>query len=176
MKNKKTFRSLLLLALVSLNIGCDQITKTIVRNEISYQESIRFVNNHLTLTKVENSGAFLSLGDSFSNEIRFVFLSLLPLAVLCFGLYFLLTKTNMGRIYAFGLCFVIGGGAGNLYDRLLHGSVTDFLHINFGYFQTGVFNMADVSIMVGMLLIFLQLYKNRNAVKAAEADTGQPVQ
>lgn len=167
-------RSLLLLALVSLNIGCDQITKTIVRNEISYQENIKFVYNRLTLTKVENSGAFLSLGDSYSSEIRFIFLSLLPLAVLGFGLYFLLTKTQIGKSYALGLCFVIGGGAGNLYDRLLHGSVTDFLHIDFGIFQTGVFNMADVSIMVGMGLIFLQLYKNRNIPEQMEGDTEQP--
>ena len=57
-----------------------------------------------------------------------------------------------------GLCFVIGGGVGNLLDRILYGSVTDFLYLKFGIFQTGIFNMADVSIMTGMFLIFLQFF------------------
>lgn len=52
-----------------------------------------------------------------------------------------------------GISFVIGGGIGNLYDRVLYGSVTDFMHLKFGIFQTGIFNMADVSIMLGMLII-----------------------
>ena len=53
-----------------------------------------------------------------------------------------------------GLCFVIGGGVGNLFDRMVYGSVTDFLYLKFGVFQTGIFNMADVSIMTGMLFSF----------------------
>ncbi|MDO8994488.1 MAG: signal peptidase II, partial [Daejeonella sp.] len=52
-----------------------------------------------------------------------------------------------------GWCFVIGGGTGNLYDRIVHGSVTDFLHLDLGLFQTGIFNLADVSIMIGMFII-----------------------
>ena len=50
---------------------------------------------------------------------------------------------------------MVGGGIGNIYDRLIHGSVTDFLHLDFGLFQTEIFNMADVSIMVGMLTILV---------------------
>ncbi|MFA6946987.1 MAG: signal peptidase II [Pedobacter sp.] len=59
----------------------------------------------------------------------------------------------MPKILLTGWCFVIGGGIGNLYDRIVHGSVTDFLHLDLGVFQTGIFNMADVSIMLGMVLI-----------------------
>lgn len=161
MKKKIWIRNLILLAVLSCTVGCDQITKTIVRNELSYNENIKFVYNHLTLTKVENSGAFLSLGDSFSSEIRFVFLSLMPLLVLAFGLYFLFSKVHIAKVYAIGLCLVIGGGIGNLYDRLLHGSVTDFLHIDFGLFQTGVFNVADMAIMAGMFIIFLDIYTRK---------------
>jgi len=57
-----------------------------------------------------------------------------------------------------GLCFVIGGWVGNLFDRVLYGSVTDFLFIKVGIFETGIFNLADVSIMTGMFLIFLQFF------------------
>jgi signal peptidase II len=61
-----------------------------------------------------------------------------------------------------GLCFVIGGGVGNLFDRILYGSVTDFLYVKFGIFQTGIFNMADVSIMAGLFIILLQVFMKRD--------------
>ena len=57
-----------------------------------------------------------------------------------------------------GICFVVGGGFGNIYDRLVYGSVTDFLQMNFVIVQTGIFNMADVSIMAGMFMILLEAY------------------
>ena len=74
------------------------------------------------------------------------------------GLYLVIERTDMSRPLVTGLCFVIGGGAGNLYDRIRFGSVTDFVHVNFGLFQTGIFNMADVSIMMGMGVILMDIY------------------
>jgi signal peptidase II len=62
-----------------------------------------------------------------------------------------------------GFCFVIGGGIGNVFDRIVYGSVTDFLHINFGFFQTGIFNLADLSIMTGVFIILLQSLFKRKA-------------
>ena len=56
---------------------------------------------------------------------------------------------------------IVGGGFGNIYDRIVHGSVTDFMHINFIIFQTGVFNVADVSIMTGTFILLIQAYIKR---------------
>ncbi|MGB3075106.1 MAG: signal peptidase II [Chitinophagales bacterium] len=58
------------------------------------------------------------------------------------------------------MCFVIGGGIGNLIDRMLYGSVTDFLFIHSGMFRTGIFNMADTSIMLGSLLFIIPVLFN----------------
>jgi signal peptidase II len=66
----------------------------------------------------------------------------------------------MPEVLLIGWCFVIGGGTGNLYDRIIHGSVTDFLHLDLRLFQTGIFNMADVSIMTGMFIIILGQLNN----------------
>lgn len=151
----------LILSLVLFNIGCDQVTKSIVRKNVDYNENIKIITKHFTLTKVENSGAFLSSGDSLPVPVKFVLLSLLPLCVLAYGIYFVMTKTEMNKLFIAGICFVIGGGMGNLYDRLLYGSVTDFLHIDFVIFQTGIFNIADVSIMLGMVMILTHLYFKR---------------
>ncbi len=147
-----------MLMIVVINVGCDQITKNIVRQEIGYSEHIMVINHLLTLTKIENSGAFLSLGDSLAEPLKFILLTLLPCMAMAFGLYFLFSKTNAAKMFLVGLCFVIGGGIGNLYDRLLYGSVTDFLHMDFVIFQTGIFNMADVSIMVGMGILIIHTY------------------
>ena len=63
-----------------------------------------------------------------------------------------------------GMCFLIGGGIGNIIDRLLYGSVTDFLHIDFGLFRTGIFNLADVSIMIGIGILIINSIKQKALV------------
>ena len=52
-----------------------------------------------------------------------------------------------------------------MYDRIIYGSVTDFLHIDFVIFQTGIFNLADVSIMAGMFLILIQSFRKKTLEK-----------
>lgn len=162
MRLKKGVRNLMIVLIILCNIGCDQISKTIVREEIDYNENITLIDRFLTLTKIENSGAFLSVGDSLPFIIRFVVLSLIPLIALGTGLYIVLTRTSIRKPIVIGICFVIGGGIGNLYDRMLYGSVTDFLHMDFVLFKTGIFNMADVSIMIGIVTIMIFSYITRN--------------
>lgn len=156
----------LILVIILLNVGCDQISKSIVRAQVDYYENIKVFSNYVTLTKVENSGAFLSMGDALHSGIKFVFLLLLPVAVLIAGIYFVMSRKDLSPVLIFGICCVIGGGIGNLYDRIIYGSVTDFLHIDFIVFQTGIFNVADLSIMAGMsLIIFDSLHKRKMAAK-----------
>jgi signal peptidase II len=153
----------MILLAIMCNFGCDQITKNIVRQQVEYHENISIIDNFLTLTKVENSGAFLSLGSALPFFIKFLVLYLLPALVLLYGAYLLVSKKNISALLVCGLCFVIGGGTGNLYDRFRFGSVTDFLHIDFGILQTGIFNMADVSIMAGMGLMLADVYLRKVA-------------
>jgi signal peptidase II len=66
---------------------------------------------------------------------------------------------------AIAFAFVIGGGIGNLWDRVAYGSVTDFFQIKIGFFKTGIFNMADVSVSCGVLFIlFLLIRKQKIAL------------
>lgn len=156
-----TIRNFSILLLVLANAGCDQISKHAARENIGYYETINVIGKHLILTKIENSGAFLSTGDSLDGTLKFLFLSLIPLLALCYGIYFLLTHDKLASLLVLGISFVIGGGLGNLYDRFMYGSVTDFLHIDLYIFRTGIFNLADVSIMIGMLMIVINLYVKR---------------
>ncbi|WP_428328870.1 signal peptidase II [Mucilaginibacter sp.] len=172
MKAKGFFRVILILLVLSINIGCDQVSKSIVRRKMDYYDQIGFLHNHITLSKVENAGAFLSLGDSLKGPMRIILLNLFPLIAVLFGLYYILAKTDLNRLTLFSVILIVGGGIGNLYDRIVHGSVTDFMHINFVIFQTGVFNVADVSIMIGMFLLLIQAWLKQKA----EPEPGRAVE
>ena len=155
MTTKSIIRIVLILLIITVNIGCDQFSKKIVKRSVLPYETIHVLNDYLTVTRVENSGAFLSAGDSMSKASKQIFLTLIPVIAMVLGLVYLFLKPVSGNMLV-GLCFVIGGGVGNLFDRILYGSVTDFLYLKFGIFQTGIFNIADVSIMAGMSVILLQ--------------------
>jgi len=170
MKSAKTLTLIkiaIVLLVISVNIGCDQVSKNLVREKIYDSQIIGFVGDHFTLTKVENTGAFLSLGDDIPVKIKFVLLTLFPLAMLVGALIFLIIK-KVPRVPLIAACFVIGGGIGNLYDRILYGSVTDFMHIRFGFLQTGIFNMADVSVTVGVSILAVWYYLEDRKMKKVE--------
>ncbi|WP_443944741.1 signal peptidase II [Pedobacter sp. AW1-32] len=167
----KNLRWSVLLLILTLNFGCDQLSKNIVRRNISEYEHITIIKDRFTLTKVENSGAFLSLGDELPYFFRMIVLSGLPLLFLGYGLYYLFSKRNLPIAMQIALCFLIGGGIGNLYDRILHGSVTDFMHMDFYFFQTGVFNFADISIMIGIGILLLKSLKNNTKQFTAEKNS-----
>ena len=163
---KHLVRTLLLVTILIASISCDQISKNIARNELADDEQISLVNNHLILGKVENKGAFLSLGDSLPLALRIVFLIMIPTFVLLLAAVYLLRKSNLNQVTLIGIACIVGGGIGNLYDRIVYGSVTDFLHIDFVIFKTGIFNMADVSIMFGMFFVLVGSFQKRGKMNS----------
>ncbi|HWZ14997.1 MAG TPA: signal peptidase II [Mucilaginibacter sp.] len=163
MNSKRLVRTLVILLVLGLNIGCDQVSKTIVRNKMEIYDRITYLHRHITFQRVENTGAFLSFGDSLSGPLRMILLNILPLVAVLLGLVYILVKPNINRVKLLGIILIIGGGFGNIYDRIVHGSVTDFMHINFVIFQTGVFNVADMSIMAGMFIVLIHSFMNRTA-------------
>lgn len=160
-QKKKNIRLVLLLFILALNIGCDQVSKEIARKNLAYDQQVTIIKDRFILTKVENTGAFLSAGNTLPTPIRYGLLIVMPILVLGYGVFFLLYKTNLPQLMQIGLCFLIGGGIGNIYDRVVFGSVTDFMHMDFGLFRTGVFNLADVSIMIGIGLLLLSSFKQK---------------
>ncbi|CAD5293415.1 Lipoprotein signal peptidase (fragment) [Imperialibacter sp. 89] len=82
MKPKGILRTLIILTILSSNIACDQISKNIARQTIDDNEQIGLINSYLTLTKVENTGAFLSVGHNLPSPIKSLLLTVLPLVVL----------------------------------------------------------------------------------------------
>lgn len=151
MSPSKIFKYLALLLVILVNIGCDQVSKAVVREHLDYHESISLVENNVVLTKVENTGAFLSLGDDLPPLAKNILLTALPVLAMLMVLIWLFGQTSLSKGAMFGLCCVVGGGIGNIFDRIAYGSVTDFMYLQWGFLHTGVFNCADVSITFGAL-------------------------
>ncbi len=159
MKISATTRTVLMLLLIVANIGCDQLSKSIVRERVEYGEQIELIGSNFIMTKVENTGAFLSAGSDLPPVLREILLIYLPIAVMLLVLGFILFQKQFTRGTVLGMSFVLGGGIGNLIDRVAYGSVTDFLHIDLQFARTGVFNLADVSIMIGLGIVLLYSFQ-----------------
>ena len=159
--SKNALQRSIIVLVVLLNIGCDQISKDIVRKKVVAYDYIEILNDNFILTKVENTGAMLGFGQSLSPILKIIFLQALPILVLLFLLYRILKKQDLDKWMVIAFAFVIGGGIGNLIDRVAYGSVTDFFQIKIGPLKTGIFNMADVSVTSGAILIFVLLLRNK---------------
>lgn len=162
---KTVIRNTCYLTLLVANISCDQISKHVVRESLKSEEQISIIPERLIITNIENSGAFLSLGSSLSFTTKLIVLIFFPLLILTLVSGILFTKKNLTHSSAIALCFIVGGGIGNLYDRVIRGSVTDFLHIDLFIVRTGIFNLADVSIMIGMAIL-LWSWRNEKSLSS----------
>lgn len=150
----KISRSAGIILLIAANIAIDQITKVIVRSKIASREVIEIIGDKFILTNVENKGAFLGLGSDLSNSLRILLLWILPIIVLGYVTYYIFKNKTLDRISVIAFSCIIGGGIANVFDRIVFGSVTDFFHIDLGgVFKTGIFNLADMSVTTGMIIL-----------------------
>lgn len=151
--------------LVFLNIGLDQYSKQLVRAKVTPGSRTEIVGEVLQLMNVENSGAFLGIGSDSSPTTKLIFLLILPVIVLGIVLYHLFTNRHLDALSVVGFSCVAGGGIANMYDRFAYGSVTDFLFMDFGFTQTGIFNIADMSVTTGMLLLIIASFQQKRKNK-----------
>lgn len=156
----------LILLLIIMNIGCDQVSKCLVRDNIAYYEQVELIRDNLILTKVENTGGFLGFGSAIHPVLKKILFLAFPALILIILIGFIMIRTRENIYFIIGISFIIGGGIGNIFDRIVHGSVTDFLHIDMGIFKTGIFNLADVSIMFGTACILVYNLTKRKKVTA----------
>jgi signal peptidase II len=166
----KLSRSAFIIVLIVVNIAIDQISKFLVRNHVIPHKETELLGNYFILTNVENSGAFLGMGSNLNPTVKLIVLLILPIAVLLFVLRHVFKDKSLDKTSLIGFSCIIGGGFANIYDRLLYGQVTDFFHIDLGgFFRTGIFNMADVSVMTGMGLLILASFRKPKPIEASES-------
>jgi len=135
----------------------DRATKTVI--EVFTVEGWRheIVPNVIYLVHSRNPGiAFGAFADSASSETR-LFLIISSLVVMVIIAWMLLAGKSDSFVGAAGLALLLGGAAGNVTDRILHGGVTDFFEVWFGTYHYPAFNVADSAITIGAVLILLDV-------------------
>jgi len=131
--------------------GCDQMTKNIAKESLASSAPISILNDSIRVEYTENPGAILGLGADLPSEIRLPFFIIFVGVVLTLTLVFAVKTYSLSLMQLVGLSLIAAGGIGNLLDRLFnHGAVIDFVRLGLGLFRTGIFNLADVAILIGV--------------------------
>jgi signal peptidase II len=136
------------LGLLLLTVGCDRVTKRMAADNLANRPPQSYLAGIVRLEYAENPGAFLSMGSGLPEWARFsIFRVGVGVALIAVGLV-ALKKRWVGLPLA-GASLVVAGGASNLVDRLVRGNVIDFMNVGIGPVRTGIFNVADVAILLG---------------------------
>src|ERR1700761_8188863 len=114
MKQNPVYRAFIIILILVATIGLDQISKTVVRKKIADYQVVNVIKNKLVLEKVENTGAFLSLGDNVSKPVRIIFLNAIPLILVLLALGYIFIKPGINTTTLVAIIFMVGGGLGNL--------------------------------------------------------------
>ncbi len=148
-----------------LCVGCDQATKSVAKEYLPRNHVLSFAHDTFRLHYTENAGAFLSFGSALPEKARMVLFTIGNGAILFGILGFLLFAPVLPKATTVFLALIAGGGLSNLVDRIAYGgSVVDFLNIGIGSLRTGIFNIADVAIMAGVVgFIAISLWHERMA-------------
>lgn len=138
-------------------VGCDQVSKSAARSMFHSGVTESLFADSLRFQLTENPGSFLSLGASLPEQLRFtLFTAAVAVIVVCLVCAALFARRlSTARFVA--LALLAGGGISNLIDRLVNdGRVTDFLNVGIGSLRTGIFNLADMAVLAGALLLVLR--------------------
>lgn len=132
-------------------IFLDQITKWLAVLFLKEIDTLPLIKNVLHLTYLENTGAAFGI---LKNN-RWIFLVVSAVAIVAL-LFYLAKFRPKNKWLLVGLSFIVGGGIGNMIDRLLLGYVIDF--IDFRLINFAVFNVADTFVCIGAVLVIIYVF------------------
>lgn len=151
----RKFHLLIAVAVVLL----DRLTKLAVAKDLTLHDSIQVIPGFFRITHVENTGAAFGLFADSPSEWKIAILVLFSVIALVIVSALLWRNSHVMTMTGIGLSLILGGALGNLWDRLMHGRVVDFLLFYIGQYQWPAFNAADSAIVIGAgLLVFEILF------------------
>lgn len=150
--------------ITALLVGLDQWSKYLTVQNISLGETKEFIPGFLSLTHLRNTGAAWSL-----LEGKMIFFYVITVIVSVVIIYLLIKNYKKSIWYSVGLSFVLAGAIGNFIDRVRLGYVVDMLQTDFMNFP--IFNVADSTLVVGVICIFIYLILDEKAAKEGKNGT-----
>lgn len=149
---EKIYKRLVPFLLIAFSVAADHLTKAgaVTMLKETGVGSVNVIGGIFSFTYHENRGAAFGM---FSNS-RWIFMTVSTLAILAIAVYlFVISENNILR--SVSLSFIVGGGIGNMIDRIFNGYVVDFLY--FELIDFPIFNVADIFVTIGAILLLIQL-------------------
>ena len=135
----------------------DQITKAMVRSMVPLSSSVEVVSGVMNITHVRNTGAAFGLFNALDFPLKTVVIAVIALAAIVWVGVYAAGLPRHHWLARLGLSLIMGGAAGNLLDRVVIGSVVDFVDVYWGAYHFWAFNVADSAISVGVAIMILDM-------------------
>ncbi len=148
--------------LSGLIVAADRISKIAIERSLSMWDSIPIIPGVVNLVYTRNRGAAFGLFNDWADPWR----SLILIGVSGVVLFFVARMLVVEQSSRWPLSLVLGGAIGNLYDRIMFGSVTDFIQVFLGSYEWPSFNVADSAISVGAGWLILEMLQPRRRPEA----------
>ncbi|MDR1941121.1 MAG: signal peptidase II [Endomicrobium sp.] len=145
------------LILAAILIVSDQFTKYLADKLVPYGEFVNVIPfyNFFNITNVRNTGAAFSM---FQGK-NFFFIIFIAVFLSAIAVWLYKNRLKISKIQTYAFVLIIAGGFGNLIDRVLRGSVVDFLDFGINSLRWPSFNVADSCVCAAAALIFIELLK-----------------
>ena len=139
----------------------DRITKDLIKAHVSLWDAWAVIPGLVNIVHTENPGIAFGMLANLENPWRNVLLIGFSMLVLAIISAVLLRMGGQGMLLRMGLALVMGGALGNLFDRIVHGTVTDFVEFHVGEHYFPAFNVADSAITIGACLLLLDMWYSK---------------
>ena len=152
-------------AIAAAVVALDRITKIYIRSHFTSWDVHPVITGFFNIVHTENPGAAFGVLADSASQWRSLLLVGVSLAVMAVIGTLLWQPARMGAsssLMTTGLALVFGGALGNVWDRILRGTVTDFLQFYFGFYEFPSFNVADSAITIGAALLLLDMWRTRH--------------
>jgi signal peptidase II len=159
-------RLVLILAMAG-TIGCDRVTKHVATATLAGAPVKSYLSDTFRLQYAENAGAFLSLGAEWPVAARTAVFGV-GSALLLTAMVVMAIRLRWSAPALIGLAFCVSGGISNLLDRIAYGKVVDFMNVGVGPLRTGIFNVADMAILLGAGIVLAVSYRADEKSRGAE--------
>lgn len=137
----------------------DRLSKSVVESSVSAMDTITVIPGLFNIVHSENRGMAFGIMNDSSNEWRTALLVVLSAAAVVFVAAMLWNARRMDRSSFLGLSLILGGAAGNVFDRAVWGRVTDFLDFYIRDYHWHTFNVADSALVIGSALLLMDLLR-----------------
>jgi signal peptidase II len=151
-------------AIAAAIFGLDRFTKWLIESRVGFFDTYKIIPGFFDIVRSTNRGVAFGLFNDSNFEWRTTLLILGSLAACIVVSVMLWRAERLDRAALWGLALILGGAAGNVFDRILWGRVTDFLLLYFGSYQWPTFNIADSAIVIGSGLLILDQFRGKRQI------------